>query len=76
MNDTFFAIVACFSIIAAALMAGLAYRLNEKWVNHCENFADLLDEQNKFLMKMNREWAEAYMKMVDMKEEAAENERD
>lgn len=74
MSDTLMAIIAAFAIIAAALMAGLAYRLNEKWANHCENFADLLDEQNKFLMKMNREWAEAYMKMVDMKVEAEKHE--
>jgi hypothetical protein len=74
MNDTFFAIVACFSIIAAALMAALAYRMNEKWASHCEKFADLLDEQNHFLAKMNQDWYEAYMKMVTMKAEAAENE--
>jgi uncharacterized protein YecA (UPF0149 family) len=64
------AIIAACAIIAAALMAGLAYRLNEKWENHCENFADLLDEQNKFLMKMNREWCEVYMKLVELKAEA------
>jgi hypothetical protein len=74
MNDTFFAIVACFSIIAAALMAVLAYRLNEIWANHCAKFADLLDEQNEFLKTMNHEWYEAYVKMVDMKAEAEKHE--
>lgn len=70
MNDTLMAIIAAFAIIAAALMAVLAYRLNEKWANHCANFANLLDEQNKFLMKMNREWAEAYTRLVELKAEA------
>jgi hypothetical protein len=60
MNDMFFAIVACFSIIAAALMAALAYRMNEQWTRHCE--------------KINREWYEFYMIMVDMKAEAEKHE--
>jgi hypothetical protein len=51
------------------LMAVLAYRLDEKWANHCAKFADLLDEQNEFLKAMNHEWYEAYVKMVDMKAE-------
>lgn len=76
MSDTLMAIIAACAIIAAALMTGLAYRLNEKWANHCEKFADLLDEQNKFLTEMNREWYDAYMKMVNMKAKVAENERD
>ena len=66
-TETILAIIAAFAIIAAALMAGLAYRLNEKWENHCENFADLLDEQNKFLMKMNREWCEVYTRLAEAK---------
>jgi hypothetical protein len=43
-------------------MAALAYRMNEQWTRHCE--------------KINREWYEFYMIMVNMKAEAAENERD
>lgn len=76
MSDLLLAIVACCAIIAAFLMAALAYRLNENWASHCEKFADLLDEQNHFLAKMNQDWYEAYVKMVAMKTEAAENERD
>jgi peptidoglycan/LPS O-acetylase OafA/YrhL len=60
MNDMFFAIVACFSIIAAFLMAALAYRMNEQWTRHCE--------------KINRGWYEFYMIMVDMKAEAEKHE--
>ena len=70
MSDTLIAIIAAFAIIAAALMAGLAYRLNEKWAEHCNRFADLCDEQNGLLKRLNREWYEAYVKMVDMKAEA------
>jgi hypothetical protein len=50
-TETILAIIAACAIIAAALMAGLAYRLNEKWASHCEKFADLLDEQNHFLRR-------------------------
>jgi hypothetical protein len=75
-TETILAIIAACAIIAAVLMVALAYRLNEKWASHCEKFADLLDEQNHFLAKMNQDWYEAYMKMVTMKAEAAENERD
>lgn len=61
-TETILAIIAAFSIIAAALMSTLAYRMNEQWTSHCE--------------KINREWYEFYKIMVDMKSEAAENERD
>ena len=74
--ETILAIIAAFAIIAAALMAALAYRLNENWASHCKNFADLLDEQNHFLAKMNKDWYNAYTRLVELKAEAAENERD
>jgi hypothetical protein len=70
------AIIAAFAIIAAALMFALAYGMNEKWVRHCRKLTDLCNDQNDMMRKMNREWYEAYTKMVDMKAEAAENERD
>lgn len=76
MSDILMAIIATFAIIAAALMAGFAYRLNEKWVRHCRKLTDLCNDQNDMMRKMNREWYEVYKKMVDMKAEAVENERD
>jgi peptidoglycan/LPS O-acetylase OafA/YrhL len=76
VSETILAIIAAFSIIAAALMAALAYRLNEKWIERNMEWHELCREQNDLMKRMNREWHEAYMKMVDMKAEAAENERD
>ena len=76
MSDTLMAIIAAFAIIAAAMMFALAYRMNEKWVRHCRKLTDLCNDQNDMMRKMNREWYEVYMKMVDMKAEATENERD
>jgi hypothetical protein len=69
MYDVIYAIVACGAMIAAVLIAAFAYSINERWTK-------LVDKQNDLLDKMNREWSEAYMKMVNMKAEAAENERD
>jgi peptidoglycan/LPS O-acetylase OafA/YrhL len=59
-SETILAIIAACAIIAAALMAALAYRMNEQWTRHCE--------------KINREWYEFYMIMVDMKAEAEKHE--
>jgi peptidoglycan/LPS O-acetylase OafA/YrhL len=70
MSDTLMAIIAAFAIIAAVLMAAFAYRLNENWASHCKNFADLLDEQNHFLARMNKDWYNAYIRLVEMKAEA------
>lgn len=67
MYDVIYAIVACGAMIAAVLIAAFAYSINERWTK-------LVDKQNDLLDKMNREWSEAYMKMVNMKAEAAENE--
>jgi hypothetical protein len=75
-TETILAIIATFAIIAAAMMFALAYGMNEKWVRHCRKLTDLCNDQNEVMRKMNREWYEVYMKMVDMKAEAAENERD
>jgi hypothetical protein len=60
VTETILAIIAACAIIAAALMAALAYRMNEQWTRHCE--------------KINREWYEFYMIMVDMKAEAEKHE--
>ena len=76
MSETILAIIAAFAIIAAAMMFALAYRMNEKLSSCNRRWADLCDQQNDLMRKMNREWNEAYMKMLDMKAEAAENERD
>jgi hypothetical protein len=69
MYDVIYAIVACGAMLAAVLIAAFAYIINEKWT-------EFVNRQNDLLDKMNREWSEAYMKMVNMKAEAAENERD
>jgi hypothetical protein len=66
-SETILAVIACCAIIAAFLMAAFAYRLNENWASHCEKFADLLDEQNHFLARMNKDWYNAYMRLVELK---------
>ena len=75
-TETILAIIAACSILAAVLMTVLACRMNEKWAEHCNRLADLCDEQNGLLKRLNHEWYEAYVKMVTTKAEAAENERD
>ena len=60
MSETILAVVACCAMLAAFLLAALAYRMNEQWARHCE--------------KINREWYEFYMIMVDMKAEAEKHE--
>jgi peptidoglycan/LPS O-acetylase OafA/YrhL len=60
VSETILAIIAACAIIAAVLMAALAYRMNEQWTRHCE--------------KINRGWYEFYMIMVDMKAEAEKHE--
>lgn len=69
MYDVIYAIVACGAMLAAVLIAAFAYSMNERWTK-------LVDKQNDLLGKMNSEWHDAYTKMVNMKAEAAENERD
>ena len=69
-TETILAIIAACAIIAAVLMVALAYRLNESCANHCKNYADLLDEQNEFIMKLNHEWYNAYKRLVELKAEA------
>lgn len=76
MSETILAIIAACAIIAAALMFALAYRMNEKLASCSQKWADLCNQQNDLMKRMNHEWHEAYMKMVDMKAEAAEDERD
>ena len=62
MYDVLYAIVACGAMLAAVLLAAFAYIINEKWT-------EFVNRQNDLLDKMNREWCEVYMKMVDMKAE-------
>ena len=69
MYDVIYAIVACGAMLAAVLLAAFAYIINEKWT-------EFVNRQNDLLDKMNREWCEVYMKLVELKAEAAENERD
>lgn len=75
-SETILAVIACCAIIAAILMVGLTYRMHEILTKHCNRLADLCDQQNGLLKKLNHEWYEAYVKMVTTKAEAAENERD
>lgn len=68
-SEMILAIIAACSIIAAMLMTALACRMNERWSQHCGRFADLCNQQNDLLKRMNQEWYEAYVKMVTMKAE-------
>lgn len=63
MYDVLYAIVACGAMLAAVLLAAFAYIINEKWT-------EFVNRQNDLLDKMNREWCEVYMKLVELKAEA------
>jgi hypothetical protein len=63
MYDVIYAIVACGAMLAAVLIAAFAYSMNERWTK-------LVDKQNDLLDKMNREWSEAYTRLVELKAEA------
>lgn len=52
MSDTLLAIVACCAIIAAALMAGLAYRMNEIFTHHSLALASMLSVHAELLEKV------------------------
>ena len=67
MYDVLYAIVACGAMLAAVLLAAFAYIINEKWT-------EFVNRQNDLLDKMNREWCEVYMKLVELKTEAKHDE--
>lgn len=60
MSETILAVVACCSMLAAVLMAAFAYRLNEKWTERNEQWADICEEQNRLMEQMNDEWFKFY----------------
>lgn len=60
MSETLLAVIACCAIIAAVLMAALAYRLNEKWAERNAEWADLCDKQIELMERMNTEWLKFY----------------
>jgi hypothetical protein len=82
-SETILAIIAACSILAAVLMAALAYRMNERWVERERKWIEIAEKQNSnaeyqnmicgmqndLTRRMNREWYEAYVKMVAMKAE-------
>lgn len=54
MSDTLMAIIAACAIIAAVLMAGLAYRLNEKWGEREKKWIEIAEKQNSNAEYQNR----------------------
>jgi hypothetical protein len=52
MSDTLMAIIAAFAIIAAILMAGLAYRMNEAFTYYSRALASMLSVQAELLEKV------------------------
>jgi hypothetical protein len=51
-TETILAIVACCAIIAAILMAGLAYRMNEAFTHYSRALASMLSVQAELIEKV------------------------
>jgi hypothetical protein len=66
-SETLLAMISCFAIIAAASMAALAYRMNEKLTTYGRMWADICDDQNDLLKRLNKEWTELYSKLLEIK---------
>jgi hypothetical protein len=48
----------------------LAYRMNKMLSLYCQRWSDLCDEQNDLMKRLNHEWYNAYMRLVELKTEA------
>jgi biopolymer transport protein ExbB/TolQ len=59
-SETILAVIACCAMLAAVLMMVFAYRLNEKWTERNEQWADICEEQNRLMEQMNDEWFKFY----------------
>lgn len=59
-SETILAVIACCAMLAAVLMAAFAYRLNEKWTERNEEWAEICDKQSELLESMNTEWLKFY----------------